>query len=133
MNESTGRREIESLIQGYLEESLTEDESRRLLASLRRDSSLVTTILENLRTECLIRAVVSDIAVVEDVDQEQKILPIPRPAEASSVGARPGRRRRHWPEVLALAACLVLLVGLSVWFFGPTMGEPVLAGIQGVD
>ena len=71
MNESTGRREIESLIQGYLEESLTEDESRRLLASLRRDSSLVTTILENLRTDCLIRAVVSDIAAIEDVDQEE--------------------------------------------------------------
>ena len=89
MNESTGRREIESLIQGYLEESLTEDESRRLLASLRRDSSLVTTILENLRTDCLIRAVVSDYAAVEDVDQEEKILPIPRPPEISPVPARP--------------------------------------------
>ena len=75
MNESTGRREIESLIQGYLEESLTEGESRRLLASLRRDSSLVTAILENLRTDCLIRAVVSDIATVEDVDPAEKILP----------------------------------------------------------
>jgi FecR protein/PA14 domain len=133
MNESTGRRGIDSLIQGYLEKSLTEDESRRLLASLRRDSSLVTTILENLRTDCLIRAVVSDIAAVEGVDQDQKILPIPHPAENTLVPARPGRRRRHWPEVLALAACLALLVGLSIWYFGPTIGDPVLTGVQGVD
>jgi len=133
MNESTGRREIEALIQGYLEGSLTEDESRRLFASLRRDSSLVTTILDNLRTDCLIRAVVSGIAAVEEVNEEEKILPLPSPEETSRVSARLGQRRRHWPEVLALAACLTLLVGLSLWFFGPTMGEPVLAGVQGVD
>jgi hypothetical protein len=77
--------------------------------------------------------VVSDIAAVEDVDQEDKILSVPQPAEISPAPTGPSRRRKHWPEVLALAACLALLVGLSVWFFGPTMGEPVLAGIQGVD
>lgn len=31
----------------------------------------------------------------------------------------------------ALAGCLVLAAGLGVWCFGPTVGEPALAGVQG--
>ena len=40
---------------------------------------------------------------------------------------------RNRPAIFALAASVVLLFGLSVWFFSPTMGQPVLAGVKGVD
>jgi hypothetical protein len=46
------------------------------------------------------------------------------------------RRLLPWlprPAVLAFAACVVFLVCLSVWFFGPTMGQPVLAEVKGRD
>ncbi len=46
-------------------------------------------------------------------------------------------RRLHllWnrPMVLALAASVALLLGLGVWYFGPTMGQPMLAEVQGLD
>ena len=37
------------------------------------------------------------------------------------------------PGVLALAASVVLLFSLSVWYFSPTMGQPVLAEVKGLD
>lgn len=36
-----------------------------------------------------------------------------------------------WRLALALAACLVLFFSLGVRFFGPTMGEPVVAAVAG--
>ncbi|MBI4658869.1 MAG: FecR domain-containing protein [Verrucomicrobia bacterium] len=37
----------------------------------------------------------------------------------------------NWRSALALAASVVLLLGLGVWYFGPTIGEPVLVDVKG--
>ena len=42
-------------------------------------------------------------------------------------------RRPFPPAVLSLAAGIALLLGLGAWFFGPTMGQPVLAEVRGSD
>jgi len=68
----------------------------------------------------------------------------PRPSPPSSVGRRGSvpvaasaalrlRPRLNRPAVLALAVSVVLLLSLSVRFFSPTMGQPVLAEVNGVD
>jgi hypothetical protein len=36
-------------------------------------------------------------------------------------------------RALGLAAAIVLLLGLGIWFFGPAMGEPVVAGLRGTE
>jgi ferric-dicitrate binding protein FerR (iron transport regulator) len=38
-----------------------------------------------------------------------------------------------WTVSSGLAACGVLLVGLGFWYFGPTMGQPVLVRVAGID
>jgi ferric-dicitrate binding protein FerR (iron transport regulator) len=47
----------------------------------------------------------------------------------------PRRLRPPWNRhvVLAFAASVVLLLGLSAWYLSPTMGQPMLAGVKGVD
>jgi hypothetical protein len=35
--------------------------------------------------------------------------------------------------MLALAASIILVLGLTNWYFGPTMGQPVLADVKGPD
>ena len=47
------------------------------------------------------------------------------------VGLASALMRQRVP--LALAASVALLVCLSIWYFGPTMGEPLLAEVKGVD
>ena len=57
MNEAAANREVEALIQGYLDGSLTEPESGRLLSFLRREPALAIVIVEGLRADYLIRSV----------------------------------------------------------------------------
>jgi len=42
-------------------------------------------------------------------------------------------RIRRWKMSLAWAASIAVLLTLGVWFFGPTMGQPMLAQAQGGD
>ncbi|MBI3851370.1 MAG: FecR domain-containing protein [Verrucomicrobia bacterium] len=37
------------------------------------------------------------------------------------------------PTMLAFAASVILLLSLGVWLFGPTMGQPVIAEVKGMD
>jgi hypothetical protein len=45
-------------------------------------------------------------------------------------GSLGGSLRPAW---VVAAACLLLLVGFGSWFFGPTMGAPVVAEVKGAD
>src|SRR5262245_49425455 len=131
MSEQTDRREAEALIQGYLDDSLTESEGRLLLASLSRDPSQVQAILEGLRMDCLIRTVLAEAH--STVNAEGKLQQMPRTTPGPVLSADLRQRSWGWPRAFALAACLTLLAGFSVWFFCPTMGDPVLSGLQGSD
>lgn len=47
--------------------------------------------------------------------------------------SRPARFRPRVTAALALAAGVLALLSLGLWYFGPTMGEPVLAAVNGTD
>jgi hypothetical protein len=57
-----------------------------------------------------------------------------RTVQQRSLGILLGPTWPWWkpkPISIALAACVILTVGLWAWFFGPTMGKPILAEVQG--
>jgi hypothetical protein len=126
------------LIDGYLDEELTRDEERRLAEWLAADSEHVRQFVRDaqlhrqIRDAMLARQVQTDaLAAVERAERK------PSPSLVRSVAdwlaqlfALPLTRARRGAWV-ATATCLALVVGLSVWYFGPTMGEPVLAEVQG--
>lgn len=132
MNDANDQREIEALIQAYLDDSLAESEGARLLTFLRCDPALVNVIVESLRTDCLIRNAVAESAqALAEVNSSPKtvvLLPMAEPVADRS------RRRTlftaRWRATVALAACLALLLGLSGWYFSPTMGAPVLTAVS---
>jgi len=157
MNPPHVNAETEALIQGYLESTLTPEESTRLLSSLKAQPELVGVLLDGLRMDALIREVVSQTGPVSDttstrfrpasaplqVSPTRTISAGPLDEESPNVILFPQRvsAPRFWqtgalwkrPALLALAASVVLLLSLSVWYFGPTMGRPVFAELKGVD
>ncbi len=130
MSERVETPEAEALVQGYLENSLTEQESVRLRLLLRQDPSTVDQILEGLRYDLLIRAVLAEPTVAES----------PRPVEER----RPGSQlSAWWVTFVGLlrgnawvcgAVGLVVIIGFGLWLSGffLQMGEPVLAQVGGV-
>ncbi len=151
--------DTEALVQGYLEKTLTPGESARLLVSLRAQPELVSVLLEGLRMDALIRKVVSPTTEVHSPTafpdlanlplesrrgREISLAPADTPLEhANSQSGRshPSHRwpvlqfpgSREWHRVLALAASIIFLVSLAVWYFNPTMGRSALANLRGSD
>lgn len=105
-----------------------------------RSLDLADSIMARLRRELgdsVAEGVMSEIRAKPAADWQRR----ERGAEKGSAGQVgrvlsfpvPGRGNRWAPKpaLLALAACVVLAIGLGIWYFGPTMGEPVLADVQG--
>ena len=161
MNPPPLNADTEALLQGYLEGTLTPGESTRLLATLEAQPELVGVLLDGLRMDVLIREVVAQRAEAKEAATAMQFSSLEassrsrrgdeadfevaadvrqRRARGKAVGLRrsassPRRLRLLWnrPVVLALAASIILLLSLSFWLFGPTMGQPMLADVQGVD
>jgi len=146
MNPSTLNAETEALIQGYLEGTLTPDEAARLQSVVKVEPALVGTILDGLRTDSLIRGVVAKAGVVSMSEQSSAAAPaavssvmptVSPPRESGQILPFPvitaREKARRWQFPLALAASLALLLGLAAGLFGPTMGQPMLAEVQGSD
>jgi hypothetical protein len=109
---------FEELLQGYLEGALTETESGQMLEILRAEPSRIRDVLDGLRTDGLLRAVVAEC-----------------PAQASAQVDRPQSGFRTWSwrsqwlgwlRPLALAACLVLIGASTFWFLWPRVARPTL-------
>ncbi|MGH7971100.1 MAG: FecR domain-containing protein [Limisphaerales bacterium] len=126
MNDSLEQPENETLIQGYAEGSLTEEESARLHTLLQRDPSKVDVILAALRDESLIRIVVAETAASTEASSQGNSSWAALLRRLCFIFTQPQYRFRPLAG-LGLAACTLVFVGLGFWWFGPTMGEPVLA------
>jgi len=79
---------------------------------------------------------------VERLEPSPPSRPIAAPERSDRASIQPSTKSRllellrlahtwNWRAWVAAAACLVLVAGLGVWYFGPTMGKPVLAEVQG--
>ncbi len=129
MNGNVELPEAEVLVQGYLESTLTEQESARLRVLLRQDPSAVDRILTGLRDEMLIRAVLAEQMVTDTVQPAKQL---------RSVSQSPGwwgpfvklLQGKEWAWSVAGLAALVML---ALWLsgFGRQTGEPMLTQIEG--
>ena len=119
----------QALIQGYLEGSLTDAESRQLLDSLRMDSSGVDLIIEGLRTDFMIRDVLLKLGNSSLPSADGIVVPLCLDGAGLRLHKHPTAAR--WKPLLALAASVALLLGLAWWYFSPTMEEPMLAATTG--
>jgi len=126
------------LIDGYLDEELTPDEERRLGEWLAADREHIRQFVRDAQLHRQIRdAVLARQAQTDALAAVERAERKPSPPLARSLAewlaqlfAFPWTAARRG-ACLALAACLALLAGLGVWYFGPTVGKPVLAEIQG--
>jgi len=126
------------LIDGYLDGELTADEERRLAEWLAADREHIrqfvreTQLHRQLRDTMLARQFQTDaLAAVERAERKRSPSPIQSLTDwlrQLLAYPRSPARRGAW---VALAACLALVAGLGVWYFRPTVGEPVLAEVQG--
>ena len=126
------------LIDAYLEGELTSEEEGRFAEWLAADAEHVrqfvreTYIHRQIRELMLARPYRACGLAEDDQDARQ--------AKAMPVRWLSGQLERllgfRWSPALggslaALVACLLLVAGGGFWYFGPTMGEPVLAEVRG--
>ena len=131
MSDQFDEREVEALVQGYLECSLTENESIRLHTMLRQYPAKVDLILSGLRDDLFIRTVVAEWMVVSPAKLSNHAT-----ARAESLqwiqSVRTWLHRNAWTATaFAGTAFAALLIFLWLWCFGPAVGTPVLAEAQG--
>ncbi len=109
--------EREQLIQGYVENSLSAAESRRLLEMVKADPSLLDEILETLRFDAGAREVLNEDLQKNAARHVRRSLRV--------------RRRVNWGLWAAAAACLLAVVGTVVYNLGQSrrMPEKVLARV----
>jgi hypothetical protein len=154
---------LEELTIKLADDELPDDEWRELERLLATEPKAAATHRRLLEVEAALRGLRetldlalptvarlrSGLAASVQRDVMQRLRTGPRPAWARvraitpSAGDRgwPGRFKfsvRRWPPprtaMLAFAASFLLVLSLSVWFFGsPTMGQPVLAEVKGQD
>jgi FecR-like protein/PA14 domain-containing protein len=131
MNGKIDADEAETLIQGYADDSLTEQESARLLVLLRQEPSKVDLIIQALRDDCLIRKVVAESMTAPATHPQGSPLSTPQFLRRFRlIMTWPGGKGWVKPS-LGLAACLVVAAAIGVLWFGPRMGDPVLAEVTG--
>ncbi len=109
--------DIEQLTQGYLEGALTGAEAERLLVLLKSNEALTPLLLEGLRTDSLIRELLSK-------NQWQILEPHVLQTDRRLINARHWFRFRMWQS---LAATIAVLAISAAWFFSPG-SEPVISG-----
>jgi FecR protein/PA14 domain len=122
--------EAEVLVQGYLESTLTEQESARLRVLLRQDPSAVDQILSGLRYDLLIRAVLAERMLAETALPVGELRPGSPLLEWAGAFLRLLRGNSWACGTLGLVA--IVIFGLWLWGFFLQMGEPVLAQVDGV-
>lgn len=127
MSPGPEREEFEALVQGYLDGSLADSESRRLLELLRRDPSGIQGILDGLQMDFLIRKVVAE----SELENLSLVTPSGQRGVCVDGLVRPLVTRIRWPKVVSLAAAVLFLLSLGAWLLSPKMGEPVLAEVVG--
>lgn len=129
MNGRVEMPEAEALVQGYLEGSLSDQESARLRLLLRQDASTVDQILAGLRDEMLIRAVLAEGMVAAPAwtaTEWRPVSPLP-----GWWGALVGRLRGHVWACGVVGVAALVVIGLWLSGFGLQMGEPVLTQVEG--
>jgi hypothetical protein len=120
------------LIEAHLDGELNAADEARLCDWLSADSQHVQVFVrevhlhQRLRAEMQVRSRQAQATVpwrsVYGLDRIAAALK--RVLEASA---------RSWRMPVAFATTILLLLSLAIWHFGPTMGEPVLADVKGVD
>src|SRR5262249_31999599 len=124
--ESGESSEIASLIdsdQRIVSEHLELLSLEAVLRAGRKDFDLCDSIVERLQRE---RAESIEAKVIARIQGE----PVPRWHSPPSKRLRFRIPRPAAARVLALAAGVVLLLSIGIWFFGPKMGEPVLSALH---
>jgi hypothetical protein len=134
MRKTIDSPEGEALIQGYVEGSLNDQECHRLRALLARDPSAVDAILNGLRDENLIRAVLAELVVVSPEQAQAgrlRLVPVAHDHQISwvekvRIAARaifiwhhPFSRRFGLP----VAVCLALVAGFGYWRLRVTLSN----------
>ena len=118
------------LIDGYLDGELTADAERHLAEWLAADREHIrqfvreTQLHRQIREAMLARQFQTDaVASVDRAAREPWPWPVRVVAQLVAWPWAPALRRAWLP----LTACVALVAGLGVWWFSPTMGEPVLS------
>ena len=126
------------LIDAYLDGELTSEEEGRFTEWLAADAEHVRQFVRETHVHRQIREVM--LARPYRAYGLSEADPAARQSKAAPVRWLGSQLRRllgfrWWPalggSLAALATCLVVVAAVGFWYFGPAMGEPVLAGIQG--
>jgi hypothetical protein len=130
MNKRIDEREAEELVQGYLENLLTDQESARLHSFLRQNPAKVDLILDGLRNDLLIRTVVAEWMVLSTQKSSSQI--IERAGLLQWLQRTLHSLREHpWITATVGAAAFAAIV-LCGRYFSAVQGEPALADVQGI-
>ena len=125
------------LIDSYLDGELIPDEESRLAEWLAADRAHVrqfvreTHLHRHLREAMVGRQFQDDTLVALERAESRPWAPRVRSLadHLAHLFALASTVRRMW---LPLAVCLALMTGVALWYFGPIMGEPVLAEVEGI-
>src|SRR2546427_13240127 len=126
----------QQLIDSYLDGELTADEEGRLTEWLAAEPEHVhqfvrETHLHRQIREGMLACPYRAYGLSEVASAERKVGQAPMrwlPRQLSQWLGLPWSPTLRW--LLAPAVCLALVAGLSFWYFGPTMGKPVLVEVQ---
>jgi hypothetical protein len=123
--------EIEALIQGYLEGSLTEKESARLRSLLTKNPEIVDSILSGLRDDLLIRTVVADWMMASSAKSTSHVAGRYTFLQWMQISWELLKRKSWVVGAMGTAAAAVLVAFLWFCCFGRVVGTPVLAEASG--
>ena len=128
MNDRLDDHETETLIQGYLESSLSESECVRLNNLLSQKPEMVDLVLTGLRDNLFIRTVVAEWMVATTEKSARPAAARPQARRWLRIMLDLLRGRAGMAAAIGAAAVLILFWW---WCFSPVVGAPVLANVQG--
>jgi hypothetical protein len=114
------------LIDSYLDDELTSDEEARLADWLSADRDNMRAFVRSAHLHRQLRSIM--LAHPFHAGADAVVKKAERTTLLSSIASTVLALRPAW---LPIAACLVLLIGTGVWFFGATMGQPNLVEVHG--
>lgn len=123
--------ESEALIEAYVEGSITDQESVRLKALLTQQPETVQLILEGLRDELFIRAVLAELPATRSAGVPAQRRRIPASSPLLQFLAPLFQLNLRRALAVGAGTCVVLALFLLVWCFGPVTGQPVLTNLEG--